>query len=665
MRKLLILISVFIGSLCFGQTPQQWVKYAETSVIEQDYYGAATYYRKALEIDQENTEIWFKLALSLKKTNNCEEAEKAFQEVFDRYEETKYEVSQYWLAEMQKCQGKYEMALINFRDYVRNARIRSIYEYAKARQEVEATQFAIDHSQDSSSFRISALEGDINSPLSEFAPRTIADSVLYFSSLQYFKKKEKLEVDKKEKGGISRIYQASFEDSVWKNIEELEVPGIPEGQHMANACIAPSGDLFFSACEVGGACKIYRSEWQGGTWTEAVALGEMVNIPGSSNTQPFLCEIDGTSYLFFASNQARGRGQMDIWYSKYDSRRKAFARPRNMGRSVNTPGNEVSPFWDVEKGRLYFSSDWHSGFGGFDIQYSDGVPRSLKAAVNPGLGLNSAANDLYYFRNDKNGKIYLASNREGGESLKGMKCCNDIYVAQELEKDTVPEKDTSLLVVVETPPDTVLPDEPDTVITEEKLEKELLTIQTYLPLALYFHNDEPNPRSWDTTTSLSYEETFDAYFNLLGRYQKQYRSLFVGEKQDTAEVRINSFFEKKVKYGKNTMDKALDALLRQLQNEKDIELTIKGFASPLARSDYNLNLTKRRIASFRNYIKKYNEGAFIPFLQDGSLVVVEKAFGESQSATEVSDQLGELARSIYSIAAAKERRIEILSIERK
>lgn len=633
--------------------------------MEQDHYGAATYYRKALEIDKENTEIWFKLAMSLKKTNNCEEAEKAFQEVFDRYENIKYEVSQYWLAEMQKCQGNYEMALINFRDYVRNARNRSIYEYAKARQEVKATQFAIDHLEDSASFKINALSGEINSPLSEFAPRSLADSILYFSSLQYFKKKEKLEVDKKEKGGISRIYQATMIDSVWQDIEELDVPGIPEDQHMANACLSPSGDLFFSACLKGGACKIYRSEWQGSSWGEAVALGEMVNIPGSSNTQPFLCDISGTTYLFFASNQARGRGQMDIWYSKYDSRRKAFARPRNMGRSVNTPGNEVSPFWDVKKGRLYFSSDWHAGYGGFDIHYSEGVPRSLKSAVNPGLGLNSAANDLYYFKNEDNGKIYMASNREGGESLKGMKCCNDIYIAQELEKDTLVEEDSTLLVVIETPPDTVVPEEPDTVITEEKLEEELQSIQTYLPLALYFHNDEPNPRSWDTSTSLSYEETFDAYFNLLGRYQKQYRSLFIGSKQDTAEIKINSFFEDKVKFGKNTMDKALDALLRQLQNDKDIELTIKGFASPLARSDYNLNLTKRRISSFRNYIKKYQDGAFSEFLDDGSLVIVERAFGESKSAEKVSDQRSEVARSIYSIAAAKERRIEILSIERK
>jgi len=658
-RFILVAISLILFLGASGQTPQQWIKYAETSEQEQDFYGAALYYKKALEIDKNNVEVWFRLGMAYKKVHNCSEAEKAFQEVFDLYQEMKYEVAQYWLAEMQKCQGNYDMALINFRDYVRNARVRAVYEYGKAKQEMESTKYAIEYQNDSGKFEVAALSGNINSPLSEFSPRLQGDSILYFSSLQYFKKKGNLEVDKKEKGGIARVYSSRLEDSLWLDPEKLEVPGIPREFHIANACVGPEGNLFFSACDLNSTCKIYRSEYQNGKWAEAIPLGEMINLEGSSQTQPYVCDINGTTHMFFASNQPRGRGQMDIWYTRYDKQREAFAKPRNMGRNINTAGNEVTPFWDTLMNRLYFSSDWHNGFGGFDIQYSEGVPNSLMKAENAGLGLNSSANDLYYSRNGSNTKSYVVSNREGGQYMKGMTCCNDIYEVEESIIDTVPKQDTvPLLVVVDTIPK-------DTIMTEEELEEEFEVIQTYLPLALYFHNDEPNPRTWDTTTSLSYDETFDAYYNMLGRYTKQYSSLFIGPKADTAAQDINGFFENKVKYGKETMDKALDALLHQLKSGKPIELTIKGFASPLARSDYNLNLTKRRIASFRNYIHKYKDEAFVEYLDSGALTIKELAFGESKSESKVSDQLGEIAKSVYSLGAARERRIEILSIERK
>ena len=99
--------------------------------------------------------------------------------------------------------------------------------------------------------------------------------------------------------------------------------------------------------------------------------------------------------------------------------------------------------------------------------------------------------------------------------------------------------------------------------------------------------------------------------------------------------------------------------------DKSIEITIKGFASPLARSDYNLNLTKRRIASFKNYIYTYKEGAFNRYLSAGDFTIIEEAFGESKADSTISDRLENEAGSIYSIGAAKERRIEILRVERK
>jgi len=38
-----------------------------------------------------------------------------------------------------------------------------------------------------------------------------------------------------------------------------------------------------------------------------------------------------------------------------------------MGPTINTPGNEKSPFIHSDSQTLYFSSDGHKGLGGYDI----------------------------------------------------------------------------------------------------------------------------------------------------------------------------------------------------------------------------------------------------------------------------------------------------------
>ena len=95
---------------------------------------------------------------------------------------------------------------------------------------------------------------------------------------------------------------------------------------------------------------------------------------------------------------------------------------------------------------------------------------------------------------------------------------------------------------------------------------------------------------------------------------------------------------------------------------------MKGYASPLANSDYNLNLTYRRIDAMENYIKTYNSGAFVKHLnqssENGKLTIEKIPFGESKAAANISDSGNDKLSAIYSPSAAQERRIEILRVER-
>jgi len=108
-----------------------------------------------------------------------------------------------------------------------------------------------------------------------------------------------------------------------------------------------------------------------------------------------------------------------------------------------------------------------------------------------------------------------------------------------------------------------------------------------------------------------------------------------------------------------------------LEQGQSIQITIKGFASPLNKSEYNTNLSKRRINCVENYLRKYNNGVFLPYLDTvdskikNKLYIIKNAFGETKAAANISDKRSDLRNSVYSPEAAKERKVQIIGINFK
>ncbi len=131
--------------------------------------------------------------------------------------------------------------------------------------------------------------------------------------------------------------------------------------------------------------------------------------------------------LYFVSDRPGTKGGMDIWYAEYDGRKKSFKAPKNVGNKVNSPGAEMTPFYDLKSKTLYFSSDGKVGLGGLDIYSSIGELNKWSVPVNLGPKLNSSADDLDFALNLKANGGFFVSNRKGGQSLYNETCCDDIY----------------------------------------------------------------------------------------------------------------------------------------------------------------------------------------------------------------------------------------------
>ncbi len=130
--------------------------------------------------------------------------------------------------------------------------------------------------------------------------------------------------------------------------------------------------------------------------------------------------------LYFASNRPGGYGGYDLYVSYL--RNGSWSIPVNLGDSVNSPGNEITPFFDDQNEKLYFSSDYHFGLGGFDIFISEKTgDLTYSSAINIGKGINSLSDDYYFVISPNSGKYYFTSNRLGGKGL------DDIYYATPAE----------------------------------------------------------------------------------------------------------------------------------------------------------------------------------------------------------------------------------------
>ncbi|GAB4254761.1 MAG: hypothetical protein Kow0079_11230 [Vicingaceae bacterium] len=622
-----MLFIVFYG---FNQTQKQLIKIGDKIYNEGDYYGASIWYKKALNIDSTYLDLVYKYAESLRMYNDYKKAESKYYYVYKKDRGKLYPYAPFWYATMLKHNEKYKDAKTFFKRSKRYyTQDRKGYYYQKVIQEINSCEFAYKKMKDSVNVDIYNLGEGVNTYNSEFGSALTSDSILFYASLRDEKMKEN-NIVSDTSAYLVRLFKAIKQNGKWNTIEKLPEKINEIGYHVANGSFSNDGKTFyFTKCKGYNGCKIYRTSYENGSWGNVEEVKEL-NIDGYTTTQPSLAEINGKEYIFFASNRNGTLGGLDIWYAKYQDNK--FTTPQNVGELINSIDDEVTPFYNSSDSTLYFSSKWHYGFGGFDIFKSKGLPEKLEKPKNVGVPINSAANDFYFSFFDK--VAMLSSNRAGSYTKKGETCCNDIYAFD---------------------------------ITYVPVYTSLEELNRYLPVTLYFHNDEPNPRTRDTVTNLNYLTCYESYLKLYPTYKKEYSAGLTGEDKEDAITDIESFFEDYVKKGVEDLKMFTPLLLKELEKGKSITLTIKGYASPLSKTDYNVNLTLRRVSSLINYLKEYDNGVLLPYINGtaengGKLRFIKVPFGEYTAQKFISDNINDKKNSIYSRAASLERKIEIIAV---
>lgn len=144
-----------------------------------------------------------------------------------------------------------------------------------------------------------------------------------------------------------------------------------------------------------------------GDWTNAKPFNQ--NQVGFSTG--FACLNANGTTLYFASDRPGGQGGFDLYKSEKTD--NGWSSPINLGDAINTSGNEITPFLDGQN--LFFSSDFHQGFGGYDVFRAEKTGSEWKTIYHLGSAVNTSADDYSFIFKANENVGFLTSNREGSK----------------------------------------------------------------------------------------------------------------------------------------------------------------------------------------------------------------------------------------------------------
>ena len=448
--QLLLIVGMALGSR-IAQAQSARLRAANKQFDNLSYVGAVRAYEEFLRTDKkkdpaETREAMTKLGYSYRKLQDSRNAERIFGEVLKAYPDVDSEVYLYY-AQSLASNGRYRESQKQYSQYGE-----------KQAQDLRGRRFTVSYMEmsrfykDSSSYRVQALP--INSRQADFSPMYYKNGLVFVSA-------------RDESGVIKRVFnsnQTPFLDLYFHpDTTQLRAPGAESAQPVMTAIVGGGGPTKIELAEApaeqqpltkaqlfsrtlntkyhegpmtftkdqsfivftrnnsskGKAgksadgikkLKLYSSVNRDGKWVDI----QEVPFNSSEYSVGHPAFSPDNAKLYFVSDMPGGYGGTDIYVVEFNSGQ--WGTPVNMGKEINTEGNEMFPFAD-EADNLYFSSDGHDGLGGLDIFYAelrDGV--AYKGVQNAGAPINSEKDDFGFITNRARTSGYFSSNRKRGLS---------------------------------------------------------------------------------------------------------------------------------------------------------------------------------------------------------------------------------------------------------
>ncbi len=371
-----------------------------------DFSSAEEYFKQAITIDNKFYEVYMMLGELMAKQKRYSESALNYRMAV-KLDSVFYLPVFYNLAKSEFSTGDYANALRHYKVYLSQQNI-SDKNREQADKDVKNCEFALEAMKHPVLFNPVSVGDGINTSDDEYWPSITADGhMLIFT-------RQANAGDQKQGYGIAQedFYISYLSENGWQKAINAGAPLNTRQNEGAQSLSSDGSYMYFTACDRAGgvgSCDIFFSSLNNGRWSVPVNLGTPVNTK-FWESQPSI-SADG-KLLFFSSSRTGGIGGKDIWYTSQDEKGK-WTNPKNMGETINTSGDEMSPFIHFDGKTLYYSSEGLPGMGGFDIYFSKmKSDSSWTVPKNLGYPINTFSDETGLVIESGGQKAYFSSKRE-------------------------------------------------------------------------------------------------------------------------------------------------------------------------------------------------------------------------------------------------------------
>ncbi|MDP3113728.1 MAG: OmpA family protein [Candidatus Cloacimonadaceae bacterium] len=341
------------------------------------------------------------------------------------------------------------------------------------------------------------------------------------------------------------------------------------------------------------------------------------------------------SIVFFTSSRDDGFGGTDLYVSEKTG--GFWSSPQNLGPRINTSKNEQTPFLDYDGRTLFFASNGHPGFGGYDLFKAVKIGSSWQEwsiPENLGLPMNSIRNDRYFYHNRDSNEGFISTDRtaEGFEKIVQLSFKNTIPSSYVIDDGTGSR--ISIPMIDEPVPAISL-------VTPDKITGAIEKPLVPPPFAIWgkVTDDDGNPLSVELEITgivdgqthkdivvsdkegnfeikLPYAENYtliineDGYFNYTQDFSPpktgQPFKLDISLKKLEVERPPIIFHNIQFAFDKAVIKESslpfINEIVVTLLNNPEIKVEISGHTCNIGKAKYNLDLSKRRAKAVVDYL---------------------------------------------------------------
>jgi len=578
---------------------------ADTALARLDYYNAAEWYEQCYKETREVT-LADKLGYCYFKLRDYKRAERWYDRVVKKDEDNFFPLAPYNYGRVLKMNGKYEEASEAFASLDRSALGDSLNILLDA--ELAGIKLA-QTLKSPYDLVVDNVGNKINGRYTESSPAIDPDGELNYVS---FEEDEIITVKGKTEDYHSKIFKSKPNDKgVWQRGKAIDGRVNRPGFHNSHVSFSRDGSRMYMTRSIikGGEVtlsQLYYCDKQGGSWGAPQTMSE---VNGNFlNYHPVEARLFGTDVLVFSSERPGGSGGLDLYYTPI-GRDGGFGIPINLGDTINSVGDDVTPFY--EEGYLYFSSDGHPNLGGFDIFKSEWDGQKLLPVENMGKGFNSSVDDLYFsLGSDETG--FLVSNRDGTRSVQSKTCCNDIFAFAKKEiiikllasvfeeaDEEIPLPGATIKLYQKIAEDLGLPDvqkndeghEFDFALGEDKAYKVIVEREGYFPDTTDFN-----------TVGVRESKNFRGTFKLVPIPKEEAEAVEVLTRNEPIRLQ-NIYYDLDDDQILPDAEGDLDFIYGLMREYPDMVIELSSHTDSQGPDPYNLNLSQRRANSAVDYLQ--------------------------------------------------------------